>query len=58
MERNETDYELRWEAIEIYEEAIKYYKENLLKRTKYNTLITPSLIRNFQKRVDELKEKI
>ena len=58
MERNETDYELRWEAIAIYEEAIKYYKENLLKRTKYNTLITPSLIRNFQKRVDELKEKI
>ena len=58
MERNETDYELRWEAIETYEEAIKYYKENLLKRTKYNTLITPSLIRNFQKRVDELKEKI
>ena len=58
MERHDTDYELRWEAIEMYEERIKYYKENLLKRTEYNTLITPHLIRDFQKRVDELKEKI
>jgi hypothetical protein len=57
MERQETKYELRCKAIEIYEEAIWYYRRNILKRTKYNTLITPSLIRNFQKRVDELKEK-
>ena len=58
MERQETEYELRRKAIEIYEEAIKYYKKNLLKRTEYNVLITPFLIRNFQKRVDELKDRI
>ena len=58
MERYETEYEAIRRAIEIYEEAIDYYKKNLLKRTKFNTLITPSLIGNFRRRVNELKERL
>ena len=42
----------------MYEEAIDYYKKNLLKHTEHGTWITPRLIRGFQSRVDELKAKI
>ena len=58
MEEYDTKYEAIRRAIEIYEEAIEYYKKNLLKRTEFNTLITPSLISSFRKRVNELKEQL
>ena len=57
MERD-TEYEARQRIILMYEEAIDYYMKNLLKYTEHGTWITPRLIQGFQKRVDELKEKL
>lgn len=57
MERDR-EYEARQRIILMYEEAIDYYKKNLLKHTEHGTWITPRLIRGFQSRVDELKAKI
>ena len=57
MERD-TKYEARQRVIGMYEDAISYYKKNLLKRSEFGTWITPRLIQGFQKRVDELKEKL
>ena len=57
MERDR-QHEARQRIIEIYEEAIAYYKDNLLKYSEHGTWITPRLIYGFQKRVNELKEKL
>tara|TARA_R100000458_G_C8012005_1_gene75585 strand:+ start:91 stop:264 length:174 start_codon:yes stop_codon:yes gene_type:complete len=57
MERD-TEYEARKRIIVMYEEAIDYYKKNLLKHTEHGTWITPRLIRSFESRVDELKAKL
>ena len=57
MERD-TEYEARQRIIGMYEESIAYYKDNLLKYTEHGTWITPRLIDGFQKRVNELKEKL
>lgn len=58
MERQSTGYELKREAIEIYEKEIEYYKKNLLKYTEHGTWITPRLISGFRKRLNELKKQI
>ena len=57
MERD-TEYEARQKVIMMYEEDITFYKKNLLKYTEFGTWITPRLIYGFQKRVNELKEKL
>ena len=57
MERD-TKYEARQRIIEMYEDSIAYYKDNLLKYSEHGTWITPRLIDGFQKRVNELKEKL
>ncbi len=57
MERD-TEHEARQRIILMYEEAIDYYKKNLLKYTEHGTWITPRLIRGFESRVDELKAKL
>ena len=57
MDRD-TEYEARQRIIIMYEDAIEHYKKNLLKYSEHGTWITPRLIKGFQERVNELKEKL
>ena len=43
--------------IEWYEAALKQYKGMIGEYTIHNTLVTEELVRNTEKRIEELKEK-
>lgn len=63
MESGET--ELRWRSSEyiadwlvsFYRERMLYYMENMGKRTKYNTVITPRLLMVTMERYGQLVEE-
>jgi hypothetical protein len=43
--------------INFYRDRLEYFMDNVGKRTKHNTLITPSLINTTMKRLKQLVDK-
>ena len=52
-----SEYTFRGWLIEFYQERLDYYMENVGRRTKFNTLITPALISTTMKRLKQLVDK-
>ena len=56
-EARPSEHRYREWLISFYQDKLDYYMENVGKRTKFNTLITPTLISVTMKRLKQLVEK-